>query len=72
MEPHCSKIPGASLLVQPNLEMKMEMSMLPLQMKHYMMITKHKLNPFCLFIKLYPQNGIDDRACCEHDVDGKP
>ncbi len=19
-----------------------------------------------------PQNGIDDRACCEHDVDGKP
>jgi hypothetical protein len=39
-------------LVQPNLEMKMEMSMLPLQMKHYMMITKHKSNPFCLFIKL--------------------
>jgi hypothetical protein len=19
-----------------------------------------------------PQNGVDDRACCEHDVDGKP
>jgi hypothetical protein len=41
-----------SLSVQPNLEMKMEVSMLPLQMKHYMMIMKHKLNPFCLFIKL--------------------
>jgi hypothetical protein len=19
-----------------------------------------------------PQNGVDDRACCEHDIDGKP
>jgi hypothetical protein len=40
------------LSVQPHFEMKMEMSMLQLQMKHYMMITEHKLNPFCPFIKI--------------------
>jgi hypothetical protein len=52
--------------------MKMEMSMLPLQMKHYMMIMKHKSNLFCHQALADPNNGIDDRARCEHGVDGKP
>jgi hypothetical protein len=49
------------LLVQPNFEMKMEMSMLPLQMKLYMTIMKNKLSQILSIHQALanPQNGIE-------------